>query len=58
MKLAKKLKNTWFEASQLYFSEGEKSSNDAKDNSIKDFYVNKMEDELTQYKKELPSNTV
>ena len=43
MELAKKLKNTWFEASQLYFSEGEKSSNDAKDNSIKDLKENGLE---------------
>ena len=40
MELAKKLKNTWFEASQLYFSEGKKSSNDAEANFKKDLKEN------------------
>ena len=43
MELAKKLKNTLFEASQLYFSEGEKSSNDAIDNFDKDLKENGSE---------------
>ena len=43
MKLAKKLKNTWFQAGQLYFSEGEKSSNDAFDNFQKDLKENGSE---------------
>ena len=43
MKLAKKLKNTWFQAGQLYFSEGEKSSNDAFDNFKKDLKENGSE---------------
>ena len=40
MDLAKKLKNTWFEASQLYFSEGEKPRNDAEDNFKKNLKEN------------------
>ena len=40
MDRAKKLKNTWFEASQLYFSEGEKPRNDAEANFKKDLKEN------------------
>ena len=43
MKLANKLKNSWFKSSQLYFSEGEKSSNDAIDNFKKDLKENGSE---------------
>ena len=43
MELANKLKNTWFEAGQLNFSEGEKSSNDAIDNFKKDLKENGSE---------------
>ena len=43
MELANKLKNTWFEAGQLNFSEGEKSSNDAIDNFKKDLKENGLE---------------
>ena len=43
MELANKLKNAWFEAGQLNFSEGEKSSNDAIDNFKKDLKENELE---------------